>query len=164
MEFIVYKSKEVKGGTIKRMMADWYKSYNDTEFVNILLCDLTKIDIDIFFNDILEKNKLKSKAFYNMCGLLKQALQYAIDAEYIDKNPYRTKVNKKKFKDDSKKPAEYEVYQSEEKELIIKEIERRHQNNPKNTAPLAVMLDFELGTRKGEILAIRESDIQDGYT
>lgn len=30
-----------------------------------------------------------------------------------------------------------------------------------NTAPLAVMLDFELGTRKGEILAITKSDIVD---
>ena len=34
-------------------------------------------------------------------------------------------------------------------------------NNPSNTAPLAVMLDFELGTRKGEILAICRSDIVD---
>ena len=42
-------------------------------------------------------------------------------------------------------------------------MERRLKNNPKNTAPLAVILDFELGTRKGEILAISESDIEDGW-
>lgn len=163
MEFIEYKSKEVTPCTIKRMMADWNRFYQETQFADILLDNLTKIDIDIFFNTILEQNELKSKAFYNMCGLLKQSLQYAIDAEYIDKNPYRTKVNKKKFKTTSKKPAEYEVYQLEEKELIIQEMERRLQNNPKNTAPLAIILDFELGTRKGEILAISESDINNGW-
>lgn len=35
-------------------------------------------------------------------------------------------------------------------------------NNPSNTAPLAVMLDFELGARKGEILGLRVSDIENG--
>lgn len=39
-------------------------------------------------------------------------------------------------------------------------MERRLRNNPSNTAPLAVMLDFELGTRKGEILALTKSDIE----
>lgn len=163
VEFIEYKSKEVTACTIKRMMADWYRFYEGTKFVEISLEELTKIDIDIFFNTILDENVLKPKAFYNMCGLLKQALQYAVDAEYIDKNPYRTKVNKKKFKADGKKSSEYEVYQSDEKRLIIQEMERRYKNNPKNTAPLAVILDFEIGTRKGEILALSESDIKNGW-
>ena len=94
-----------------------------------------------------------------MCGILKQTLEYAVDAEYIEKNPYRIKVNKKKFVSSSKKPSEKEVYQADEKERLIDEMERRMRNNPSNTAPLAVMLDFELGTRKGEILAICKADI-----
>ena len=162
-EFIRYKSKEVTACTIKRMMADWHKFYIGTEFIEKPLNQITKIDVDNFLNNALDEYELKPKAFYNMCGLLKQTLQYAIDAEYIDKNPYRTKINKKKFADHGKKPAEYEVYQSDEKNKIIQEMERRLKNNPKNTAPLAVILDFELGTRKGEILAISESDIEDGW-
>jgi len=43
--------------------------------------------------------------------------------------------------------------------MLSNEMERRLKNNPSNTAPLAVLLDFELGTRKGEILAISRSDI-----
>ncbi len=162
-EFIRYKSKEVTACTIKRMMADWHKFYVGTEFIEKPLTQITKIDVDNFLNNALDEYKLKPKAFYNMCGLLKQTLQYAIDAEYIDKNPYRTKINKKKFAEHGKKPAESEVYQSDEKNKIIQEMERRLKNNPKNTAPLAVILDFELGTRKGEILAISESDIEDGW-
>lgn len=86
-------------------------------------------------------------------------MEYAVDAEYIEKNPYRIKVNKKKFASSSKKPSGKEVFQSDEKELLVNEMERRLNNNPSNTAPLAVLLDFELGTRKGEILAISKSDI-----
>ncbi len=84
-----------------------------------------------------------------MCGILKQTLEYAVDAEYIEKNPYRVKVNKKKFANSSKKPSAKEVFQAGEKELFINEMERRLVNNLSNTASLAVLLDFELGTRKG---------------
>lgn len=158
-EFMKHKSNEVNSGTVKRMMADWNRFYKpNEEFINIPLESLTKINIDDFFNRILERYKLKKKAFYNMCGVLKQALEYAVDAEYIDKNPYRTKINKKKFVNE-RKNSDKEVYKSDEKKLFINEMERRLNNNPCNTAPLAILLDFELGTRKGEILAISKSDI-----
>ena len=161
-EFMHHKANEVNSGTIKRMMADWNRFYRtDQEFISISVNNLTKINIDDFFNAVLEKHNLKKKAFYNMCGILKQTLEYAVDAEYIEKNPYRVKVNKKKFASSNKKPSNKEVFQTDEKDLFIREMERRLRNNPSNTAPLAVLLDFELGTRKGEILAISLSDIVD---
>lgn len=159
-EFMKHKTNEVGSGTIKRMMADWQRFYEpEKEFIAISVQNLTKINVDDFFNAVLEKHNLKKKAFYNMCGIIKQTLEYAVDAEYIEKNPYRVKVNKKKFASSSKKPSEKEVFQADEKERLLDEMERRLKNNPSNTAPLAVMLDFELGTRKGEILAICKSDI-----
>lgn len=161
-EFMRHKANEVNSGTIKRMMADWARFYEpEKEFIAISVKDLTKIDVDDFFNAVLGKYNLKKKAFYNMCGILKQTLEYAVDAEYIEKNPYRVKINRKKLVNSSKKPSAKEVFQADEKELLLEEMERRLQNNPSNTAPLAVMLDFELGTRKGEILAICKSDIVD---
>lgn len=163
-EFMQYKTNQVSTGTIKRMRADWERFYvPHQDFLQKPFRELTKIDMDNFFNDILSKNDLKKKAFYNMCGILKQMLQYAEDAEYISKNPYRLKVNKKKFLPTKKKSATQEVYQGEEKNLFIKEMERRLQENPSNTACLAVILDFELGLRKGEMMALRESDINDGW-
>ena len=159
-EFMKHKSNEVGSGTIKRMMADWARFYEpEKEFIAISVQNLTKINVDDFFNTILGKHNLKKKAFYNMCGILKQTLEYAVDAEYIEKNPYRVKINRKKFVSGSKKPSEKEVFQADEKERLLDEMERRLKNNPSNTAPLAVMLDFELGTRKGEMLAICKSDI-----
>ncbi len=161
-EFMAHKANEVNSGTIKRMMADWTRFYEpEKEFITMSIRNLTKINVDDFFNAVLGKHDLKKKAFYNMCGILKQTLEYAVDAEYIEKNPYRIKVNKKKFVSSSKKPSAKEVFQTDEKKMLLKEMERRLRNNPSNTAPLAVMLDFELGTRKGEILAICKSDIMD---
>ena len=160
-EFMSHKVKEVSSGTIKRMMADWDKFYKtDEKFISIKIAELTKVNMDDCFNSVLNKYSLKKKAFYNMCGVIKQALEYAVDSEYLQKNPYRIKANKKKFVSSNKKPAAKEVYQVDERKLFLDEMERRLRNNPSNTAPLAVMLDFELGTRKGEILALTKSDIE----
>lgn len=158
-EYIDHKSREVCQATIKRTMTDWKRFYQpETEFIYKRIEEITKIDIDNFFNKVIDNYELKKKAFYNMCGILKQMLEYAVDAEYIDKNPYRVKINRKKLVS-NKKFSEREVYTEEEKKMLIMEMERRLEQNPANTAPLAVLLDFELGVRKGEILAISTDDI-----
>lgn len=162
-EFMELKKKLVKGGTIKRMIADWKRFYKPhPELIQKPFKELTKIDIDAFFNDIVNEHSLKDKAFHNMCGVLKQTFQYAVDAEYIEKNPYRVNVNKKKVVHTRKKNHQKEIFLPEEQELLIEEMERRLSNNPINTAPLAIMLDFEIGVRKGEMLGLRDSDIVEG--
>lgn len=162
-EFMEYKKDLVKAGTIKRMIADWERFYKPhPELIQKPFKELTKIDIDMFFNNIVNEHSLKDKAFHNMCGVLKQTLKYAVDAEYIEKNPYRVNVNKKKVIPTRKKDNQKEIFLPEEQTLLIAEMERRLSNNPINTAPLAVMLDFEIGVRKGEMLGLRDSDIVNG--
>ena len=124
----------------------------------------TPIDIDDFLNGIVNTTEIKDKAFCNMCGILKQTFNYAVSARYIsgNENPYRVEVNKKKIIPTRKKPSEEEVYNAEETQKLITEMKRRLQNNPANTSLLAIMLEFELGTRRGEILAVKDSDIANG--
>lgn len=53
-EFMKHKSNEVGSGTIKRMMADWARFYEpEKEFIAISVQNLTKINVDDFFNTIL---------------------------------------------------------------------------------------------------------------
>ena len=162
-EFIDYKKTQVGMGTIKRMMSDWNKFYlPNTEFTSKRIDTITKVDIDQLLNKIADQYKPKDKAFRNLCGILKQTLEYAIDVEYIEKSPYRVKINKKNIQHTRKKPSVKEVYTAEEREILFDEMERRLESNPSNTIPLAIMLDFETGVRVGELVAIRKSDIKDG--
>lgn len=159
-EFMEYKKSKVSGGTINRMMQDWKKFYEPhTEFIYKPFVEITKIDVDNLLNDIVNERTMKDKAFKNMCGVLKQTFEYAVNAEYIDKSPYRVEVNKKKITPTRKKANEKEVFTAKERGILIKEMERRIQNDPLNTVPLAIMLDFEIGVRCGELLALKESDI-----
>lgn len=163
LEFIEYKKGLVKSGTIKRMATDWKKFYKPhIEITQKPFKDITKIDVDTFFNKVADEHNLKDKAFRNMCGVLKQTFEYAVDAEYIEKNPYRVKVNKKKIRPSRKNDNLKEIFLPEEQKQLIAEMERRLLNNPSNTAPLAIMLDFEIGVRKGEMLGLRYSDIING--
>ena len=164
-EFMEHKKEKVSAGTIRRMMIDWKKYYNTKQdFIHKPYKEITPIDIDDFLNGIVNTTEIKDKAFCNMCGILKQTFNYAVSARYIsgNENPYRVEVNKKKIIPTRKKPSEEEVYNAEETQKLITEMKRRLQNNPANTSLLAIMLEFELGTRRGEILAVKDSDIANG--
>lgn len=161
-EFIEHKKTQVKPATIRRIMIDWNKFYKShSEFINKPFKSITKIDVDDFLNSIASTNP-KDKNFKNACGILKQTFEYAIDSDYMDKTPYRTsRVNKKNIIPTRKNPSEKEVFTIEEQKKLTQELKYKIQENSEYLTPWILLLDFELGTRIGEILAIRESDIKD---
>ena len=160
-EFIEYKKTQVGMGTIKRMLSDFNKFYlPNKDFLSKSIDSITKVDVDILLNQIADTYKPKDKAFRNLCGIVKQAFEYAVDVEYLDKTPYRVKVNKKNIRHTRKEASEKEVYTAEERQMLLDEMERKLTHNPSNTIPLAIMLDFEIGVRVGELLAIRKRDIK----
>lgn len=151
--------------TIHRDWSELYvRSVEVACTVDINCTDKCAVDSAVKFlcRCLLQEDRV-NKCFGNMCGIMKQTFEYAVDKEYTDKNPYRVNVSNKKIIPDRKKASREEVYNEEEEKLIREEMERRLANNPSNTAPLAVLLDFELGVRKGELLALKSTDIHDGY-
>lgn len=53
-------------------MADWNKFYKtDAKFISIKITELTKVNVDDFFNLALNNYNLKKKEFYNMYGIKK---------------------------------------------------------------------------------------------
>ena len=86
-EFIDYKKSQVGLGTIKRMMSDWNKFYKPhKEFTNLPINRVNKINVDHLLSSITSEHKPKDKAFRNLCGIIKQTFEYAVDAEYIEKS------------------------------------------------------------------------------
>lgn len=161
-EFMEHKKSQVKDGTIRRMMVDYNKFYAGREIAEMPFIKIGKINIDDFLNDIAETYHPKDKNFHNICGILKQTLEYAVDADYMDKSPYRiSKVNKKNIVPTRKKTNNREIFSVSEQALLEKEIYRRIRMDQNYLIPWIVLLDFELGTRIGEILALRKTDITD---
>ena len=159
-EFLGDKAMKCAGGTIKKNRNDFNRHILPHDwFVSKAFKQITKLDVDKLFSLIITENTLTEKAFGNTIGLVKQAFKYAIDADYIEKSPYRVNVNKQLLEVAGKREDANEVFQPQEQELITKEQERRLKRNPSNTANLALLLCFETGLRQGELLALRECDI-----
>lgn len=162
-DYMEHKKYQVSDGTIKRMMVDWNKYYKNSNIVQKSFTEITKIDVDDFLNSIASRYKPKNKEFKNLCGILKQTFEYAVDAEYLEKNPYRTsKVKKKNILPDRKKENKKEIFTVNEQALLTQEMYRRINEDETYLIPWIILLDFEIGARIGEILALRYSDMVDG--
>lgn len=149
----------------KKITADWKKFYaSQPDFINMPLQKMTSLFLDEWAHSMIKKFNLTKKAYYNMTMILRQCLDYAVERGYIEHNVFSgIKINTKMFRRVKKKSGESQVYTMDEEERFIKDMIRRFQKNPKNTAPLAVMLAFEIGVRIGELCALRFDDIEGNY-
>lgn len=165
-EWLKYKEVKSRASSyIKKISADWKKFYiPETAFIHKPLRTLTKIDIDTWLHSMIKKHAMTKKTFYNMQIILKQGLAYAFDCGYISNNPFEeVEINTKLFLDKKKDNSLNQVYLEDEVPLFLDEMLRRFHNDPTSTAPLAILLDFELGLRVGELVALKHSDISGRY-
>lgn len=149
----------------KKITADWKKFYaSQPDFINMPLQKMTNLYLDEWAHGMIKKFSLTKKAYYNMTIILRQCLDYAVERGYVEENIFSgIRINTKMFRRTKKKSGESQVYTLAEEEKFIKDMVRRFQDNPKNTAPLAVMLAFEIGVRIGELCALRFEDIEGNY-
>lgn len=101
--------------------------------------------------------------YINVSTLIRQPLDYAVELEIIDFNPFRkVKIEPRMFKPVRKKKSETQVFTREELEKL-KQIAWDDLDNRKlvyKLAPLAFLFMFQTGMRIGEVCAIRYEDIE----
>jgi integrase len=106
------------------------------------------------------KHKLSQKKYVEVKGLMNQLYDYCISYDIVQINLPRqisTPSEHVFFEPEEKDDAEI-IYSSETKSEVIKEALAQF-DKTKNTAYLAICLNFNLGLRVGELVALRESDI-----
>lgn len=161
-----YKEKHTDASSyIKRITTDWQTFYEwNTDFIQKPIAQFNKAELDEWAHSMIKEFNLTKKAYYNMSLILRQCLLYAVDKGDIKENVFAgVKINTKLFRRVKKKESETQVFQTDEVPAIVEDMLRRFKNNPKDTSPLAVLLDFEIGVRTGELVAIRTTDITGRY-
>lgn len=93
---------------------------------------------------------------------MNQFYDYCISHNMVQINPPRQlgMPSKNVFVETEAKPEEEIIYSSNTKSEVIKEALAQF-NKTKNTAYLAICLNFNLGLRIGELVALRECDIKE---
>ena len=167
LETIFYDWLKVKeshtnsGSYIRRILNDWNKFYAKQEIASKRITDLTYLYLDGWIHKVIKENNMTKKQYYNMSIIIRQCLDYCCEKEIgiIESNPIdRVKISNKMFLKKKKPDRETQVYLQNEQKLIAEECVKRFNTRPWCTTPLAILLNFQLGLRIGELAALKWPD------
>ena len=167
LEWLQFKELHTNSSSyIKRITADWKKFYVPNKaLIQKPVRNFTKVELDTWAHNLIKEQSLTKKQYFNMSMILRQSLDYAVEQGYIERNVFaEVKANTKMFRKVKKKPSETQVYSVQEVQQIVADMIHKFQENPRDTAPLAVLLDFEIGVRIGELVALKTTDISPDWT
>lgn len=120
----------------------------------------------MWLHNTIKEHGLTRNAYYNMSIILKQSLEYACmdGVDILQKNPMAgMKINTKLFVKKPKPKSETQVFLRSEQKLVAEECSFRVNRNSNCTTPIAILLNFQLGLRIGELVALKWSDIEGNY-
>lgn len=160
-EWLTYKNSHTTSTSyLRRIKNDWNKYYENDLIVDIPIYDLNYLMLDKWTHEIIKKDDLTKKQYYNMSLIIRQILEYALELEIIEQNPFlRIKVDGKMFRHVSKPESDSQVFKAEDEKHICELAMKHYQTSPKSITPLAILLNFNLGLRVGELVALKWSDI-----
>lgn len=149
---------------IKRISIDWKAFYASDWIANTPITELDGVTLDEWLHVKIKKHEMTKKKFYNMSIILRQGLDYARKKGFITTNPMlEVEINSKAFVKSKKKQDETQVYLMHEQPLVIAEAYKGLMKKPNMTAPLGIVLAFNLGVRVGELAALKKSDFEGNY-
>ena len=159
-DWLTSKKNSTSMNNAKKLQYVWDKFYKNNSISNVPLADLTAGYIKDFLFAELSARELTKKQYNEMESLLNSMLDYAVDKEYIAINKARSvsRPSDNKFRIPETKPTEEIVYTELTKKEAIRNAEELFERTG-NTAYLAVCLNFTLGLRVGEVVALETTDI-----
>lgn len=164
-EWLYYYSLHCESaGSVQRVTVEWKKHYKGNSLVKKPLSSLKKIELETWVLEIVRRESMNKKQYFNMSLPLRQMLKYAYESEYIIKNPFENvRISSKLFKKEKKKADETQVYTPKEERAIIDLAWSEYRSDPAITTPLALIFLFYTGTRIGEVVAFKDTDLEGNY-
>lgn len=153
------KSQNISSATTRRNYFHYKKYYFDDPLSEKPLNKITYREIEDFYHKHI-KAGMTSKELQNVKLILAEIMKMAKSKDYISYNPFKDAEIKtfgcippKNTRESSK------VYLEHEKELLFKGLNQHLMEFPHSTDALGVFLLFKLGLRLGELVALKETDI-----
>ena len=137
-----------------------YRNYiKDKDIYGLLLNDLKSIHLQRYYNNLYDSGKTTSQ-LKNLNKLLKSFLNYSVDEGYILKNP----CSGKKIAIPGEN--EIDIDEDEDDEIVTftdEEINLIKNSLTNNRIQALILLNLGTGLRQGELLALKCTDISEGY-
>ena len=154
------KEEGLASATLQRERQRWDKYLARTDLAKRRIDEIDNFRIEAHLLRIIRENSITTKELREIRFLLRKSFGYAFRHKLIPVNPMPdVEINTTGCAPAQPKLSESRVYLSNEIPAIQKEIDAELRAIPHNTTALAIRLLFVLGLRVGELVALRESDI-----
>ena len=159
-DWIEFKEAETSYANVYKIQHFWKRYYKDDKIIDVPLKDLTVGKIKGFLLRNINTKELTKKQYKDMKSVINMMLDYAVEHEYVEgNNANRVKgIRDNKFRKPVQKPVREVVYMNDIQAEVVSKAEKLFEETG-NTAYLAICLNFTLGLRVGELVALKSSDI-----
>lgn len=164
-EWFDYKWQDTNNsGYMHHINLDWNRYYLNDAIIDRPVMELTTLELKNWARNKIISEKLTKKVYYNMTVIIRQSLDYLVELGELSVNPFANfKINSSLFTPVIEKEPEYEVFSEVEEQQIKDYALKDFERNEELTTALAVVLNFSLGLRVGELVALKWKDLKDSY-
>lgn len=160
-EWLTYREKLSNSpNSVLRLRQRYDRYLKSTEIFSLPIDTISKISLEIFCNTLVKEQDLTAKEYSNVKTIIKGLFEFAYDQELIHENIFNRVKISVRFRQPKLKTGETETYSSEELELLQDYLLDAYHRTGDN-AYIAVAMNFYLGLRVGELVALKWSDLND---
>ena len=157
-EWLEYKQTVTNSpNTIKRHKQHYKKYFEPSALHNKKIRQVNELLLETECNRIVKEFHLPRKEWCNIKTILNGMFEYAVRKKYLAENPMDKVQILVKFKQVVRKTGKTETYNSDELKDLNQYLDRMYTETG-DTAFLAVKLNFLLGLRVGELVALKWED------
>lgn len=159
-EWIEYKAFTVSPNTIVRHKQRYRKYFAPSKLNTMLITKIDEMTLENICNEIVKTFNLTGKEWRNAKAIPLQMFEYAVRKHYISSNPVPNIKIFVKYKQLNKKTGRTETFNTEELNALQTYLRTKY-TETEDVAFLAVYVNFYLGLRVGELVALKWDDIED---
>jgi len=157
-EWLEYKKGVANSpNTIKRHKQHYRKYFEPSLLDGKKICHVNELLLETECNRIVKDFNLPRKEWCNIKTILNGMFEYAVRKKYLAENPMDKVKILVKFKQVVRKTGKTETYNSDELKELNQYLDRMY-TETEDKAFLAVKLNFLLGLRVGELVALKWDD------
>lgn len=157
-EWLQYKAVMTTSiNTLKRHKQHYRKYFETSILDNMKIKDIDELLLEQEANRIVREFNLSRKEWCNVKTILNGMYRYAVRKKYLYENPMDKVQILVKYRQVVKKTGRTETYNTEELQALNKYLDRMYAET-EDTVFLAVKINFLLGLRVGELVALKWED------
>lgn len=160
-EWLEYKKTVTNSpNTIKRHKQHYCKYFEPSKLHDQKIRQIDELLLESECNRIVREFNLSRKEWCNAKTILNGMYSYAVRKKYLTENPMDKIQILVSFKQVVRKTGKTETYNSEELEALMQFLDRMYAET-EDSSFLAVKINFLLGLRVGELVALKWEDYSD---